>query len=140
PTLILRGGIGEFRGRAPTQLFQSAIDATGLSNGEQQLVCVGSGVPVPNWSLYMSNPDSIPSACVGGPGPTSSGQRAAVTVFDRDFETPRSIRASIGATKRLSQRYGATLDYTFAMGTSLYGLRDMNLDTTAKFTLATEGN
>ena len=140
PTLILRGGVGEFRGRAPTQLFQSAIDATGLAGGEQQLVCVGSGVPVPDWSLFMSNPDSVPAACVGGPGPTVSGQRPNVTVFDRDFETPRSVRASLGATRRLSQRLGITMDYTYALGTSLYGLRDMNLDTTARFTLAAEGN
>ena len=34
---IIRGGIGDFRGRAPTQLFSSAIDATGLPGGETQL-------------------------------------------------------------------------------------------------------
>jgi hypothetical protein len=140
PFLILRGGVGEFRGRAPTQLFQSAIDATGLAGGEQQLICVGSGVPVPNWSAYMTEPDSIPTSCVGAPGPTASGQRAAVTVFNQDFSTPRSIRASLGATRRLSQRLGLTMDYTYAHGTSLYGMRDLNLDTTAKFTLSNENN
>jgi hypothetical protein len=47
---IVRGGIGEFRGRAPTQLFSSAIDATGLPGAETQLVCVGDAVPIPDWT------------------------------------------------------------------------------------------
>jgi hypothetical protein len=140
PTLIVRGGIGDFRGRAPTQLFQSAIDATGLATGEQQLVCVGAAVPVPNWASYLADPMTSPSACVGAPGPVVSGQRPAVTVFAQDFQTPRSVRASIGLTRRVVARLGVNVDYTYARGTSLYGLRDLNLDTTVKFTLANELN
>ncbi|MEK7402410.1 MAG: carboxypeptidase regulatory-like domain-containing protein [Gemmatimonadota bacterium] len=139
PTTIIRGGIGDFRGRAPTQLFQSAIDATGLPGGEQQLVCVGAGVPVPNWAGYMTDPTLVPTSCVGGgTGPVVSGQRPAVTLFSEDFATPRAIRASIGLTRRIQQRYGLNVDYTYALGTSLYGLRDLNLDTTARFSLANE--
>jgi hypothetical protein len=138
--MILRGGVGDFRGRAPTQLFQSAIDATGLASGEQQLVCVGAAVPVPDWSGYITDPTTVPSACVGAPGPVVSGQRPAVTVFNKDFETPRSVRASLGMTRRVRTRYGVNVDYTYALGTSLYGLRDLNLDTTVKFTLANELN
>ena len=140
PTLILRGGVGEFRGRAPTQLFQSAIDATGLAGAEQQLVCVGASVPVPDWDLYLADPSTIPTQCSGPPAPTTSGQRPTVTVFDPEFATPRSIRSSLGATRRIGARYGLSLDYTFARGTSLYGLRDLNLEPTPDFTLALEGS
>ena len=139
PTLILRGGVGEFRGRAPTQLFQSAIEATGLPGAEQQLVCIGTSVPTPDWDAYFADPSTIPTQCAGAPAPTS-GQRPTVTVFDRDFATPRSIRSSLGATRRIGLRYGLNLDYTFARGTSLYGLRDLNLEPTADFSLALEGN
>ena len=141
PTLIVRGGIGEFRGRAPTQLFQSAIEATGLPSGEQQIVCVGSAVPIPDWDAYLTDPSTIPTQCAGTPGPTPvSGQRPSVTVFHPDFSTPRSIRSSLGVTRRLSLRYGLNLDYTYARGTSLYGLRDLNLNATSQFTLANEAN
>ncbi|HMF87703.1 MAG TPA: carboxypeptidase regulatory-like domain-containing protein, partial [Gemmatimonadaceae bacterium] len=39
PPLTLRGGIGEFRGTAPAQLFASALNATGLINGLSLLTC-----------------------------------------------------------------------------------------------------
>jgi hypothetical protein len=141
PTTILRGGIGEFRGRAPTQLFQSAIEATGLASGEQQIVCVGSAVPTPDWDAYLSDPSTIPTSCVGTPGPTPvSGQRPSVTLFSPDFSTPRSIRSSLGVTRRLNLRYSVNLDYTYALGTSLYGMRDLNLNATSQFTLPFEAN
>ena len=37
-------------------LFASAIDATGLPSGQQQLVCIGSAVPVPDWTAYLLDP------------------------------------------------------------------------------------
>ena len=42
-TTVIRGGIGEFRGKAPTRLFTNALDATGLPGSESQLVCIGIG-------------------------------------------------------------------------------------------------
>ncbi|HEY8176315.1 MAG TPA: carboxypeptidase regulatory-like domain-containing protein [Gemmatimonadaceae bacterium] len=139
PTTIVRGGFGEFRGRAPTQLFQSAIDATGLPGGERLLVCIGGAVPAPDWTSYEADPSTIPTQCAGPATPVTSGQRSNVTVFDPAFSSPRSERASLGATHRLGDRYGVSLDYTFALGTSLYGLRDLNLAATPQFTLANEG-
>lgn len=139
PTLIVRGGVGEFRGRAPTQLFQSAMEATGLPSGEQQLVCVGASVPIPDWPSYLADPSTIPDQCAGAPA-TVSGQRPSVTVFDPGFATPRAIRSSLGVTRRFGPRTALSADYTFALGTSLYGLRDLNLDATTQFTLSAEGN
>jgi hypothetical protein len=139
PSTIVRGGFGEFRGRAPTQLFQSAIDATGLPTGERLLVCIGGAVPTPDWLGYEADPSTIPSQCSGPAAPVTSGQRPNVTVFDPAFNSPRSERASLGVTRRLGLRYGVSLDYTFALGTALYGLRDLNLDATPKFRLANEG-
>ena len=139
---IVRGGIGEFRGRAPTQLFSSAIDATGLPGGETQLVCIGSAVPIPDWNSYLQNPSSIPTECADGSGMGTalSRTRPNVTAFDTDFATPRSIRGSLGLSRRFQQRYNASIDASYALGTRQYGVTDLNLSTTPQFLLASEGS
>ncbi len=138
-TTILRGGIGEFRGRAPSGLFTSAIDATGLPSGESQLVCVGASVPIPDWSGYAADPSTIPTACAGGGGGPAFTTRPNVTVFDPDFGAPRSWRASLGVQKRLLERISVSFDVSYALGIDLYGARDLNLNTTPQFTLGEEG-
>lgn len=139
---IVRGGIGDFRGRAPTQLFSSAIDATGLPGSETQLVCVGSAVPTPDWSAYLRDFGSIPAVCADGSGPgvPLSRTRPNVTAFARDFATPRSIRSSLGVSKRFLQRYNASVDASYSVGTGLYGVTDRNLVAAPQFVLTREGN
>lgn len=140
-TTIIRGGIGEFRGRAPSGLFTGAIDATGLPSGESQLICVGSEVPTPDWTAYLGNPALIPTTCVSGGGPTPVvTQRPNVTTFDNDFVAPRSWRASLGVQRRFFERLNVNLDLSYALGVALYGVRDLNFDATPQFTLADEGN
>ena len=137
---VLRGGIGEFRGRAPTQLFASAIDATGLPDGEEQLVCIGSAVPIPDWAAYLLDPAMIPRECAdGGTGGPVVERRPNVTVFDPDFGAPRAWRASLGVSRRVSERLSASADAAFASGINLYGTRDLNLRPEPAFTLADEG-
>ncbi len=137
---VIRGGIGEFRGRTSSQLFASAIDATGLPSGEQQLVCIGSAVPIPSWSRYLANPESIPSQCSGGGvgSPVSRGT-PNVALFSEDFGAPRAWRASLGMQRRISQRFGMNIDASYALGTNLTGARDLNLRETPAFMLGSEG-
>jgi hypothetical protein len=138
---VLRGGIGEFRGKVPTSLFSSAIDATGLPSGETQLVCVGSAVPIPDWSLFQSDPSSLPTTCTDGTGPGQavSSTRPNVTLFDSNFTAPRAWRGSLGFQKRLGMRFSASVDGSYALGTNLYGVTDLNLNSTPQFQLASEG-
>jgi hypothetical protein len=138
---VLRGGFGEFRGKAPSSLFSSAVDATGLPTGETQLVCVGSAVPVPDWSLYQTDPSSLPTECADGTGPGQavSSTRSNVTVFDPGFTAPRAWRGSLGFQKRIGLRFSVSVDGSYALGTNLYGVTDLNLDPTPKFLLASEG-
>jgi hypothetical protein len=138
-TTIIRGGIGEFRGRAPSGLFTGAIDATGLAGGESQLLCVGAEVPTPDWPAYLADPSTIPTSCVSGGGGPARTQRPNVTTFDDDFVAPRSWRASLGVQRRLFERLNVSLDLGYARGVALYGVRDLNLDATPAFTLADEG-
>ena len=141
---IIRGGVGEFRGTFPLPLFASALTATGLANSQTQLVCIGPDVPRPDWGQYLTDPESIPTSCANGAGsdPAFASQRPNVTVFEPDFGAPRAWRASLGVSHRLSVRFGASVDLTYALGTNLYSVRDLNLDTssTRGFVLPLENN
>lgn len=140
-TTIIRGGIGEFRGRVPSGLFTNALDATGLAGGESQLICIGADVPVPDWTGYRLDPSSVPTSCVGGGGGGGTGtQRANVTTFDSDFGAPRSWRASLGVQRRFLERLNVSVDVAYALGVDLYGVRDLNLAANPQFTLPDEGN
>ena len=139
---ILRGGVGEFRGTFPLSMFASALTATGLPNSQSQLICIGADVPVPDWGAYAADPSTIPATCLNGGGgaPGAGTQRPNVTVFEPDFGAPRSWRASLGMSHRLSARLGASLDFSYALGTNLYSVRDLNLDATPRFALGLEDN
>jgi Carboxypeptidase regulatory-like domain len=139
PPLTVRGGLGEFRGTAPTQLFSTALNATGLDNGQSLLTCVGAAAPTPDWAAYLNDPSTIPTTCNGGT-PTFANQRRNVTVFDPDFEAPRAWRASLGISKRFWDRYSFSVDAGFARGVAQTGQTDINLNTTPQFTLANENN
>jgi hypothetical protein len=138
---IIRGGIGEFRGVAPTSLFSSAQSATGLASGEVTLTCIGAAVPTPDWASYLADAASIPTACADGTvgQPLQRNVAPGVTLISPAFEAPRSWRGSLGVSRRLLQRYNASVDASYSLGTSLYGVRDLNLDATPRFTLASEG-
>src|SRR3954470_17487244 len=137
--LTLRGGFGEFRGTAPAQLFASALNATGLNNGQSILTCVGASAPTPDWASYLADASTIPSTCNGG-SPIFANQRRNVTVFDPGFQAPRAWRASLGLNRRFWERYSFSIDAAYARGVAQSSSIDMNLDTVAKFTLANESN
>jgi hypothetical protein len=143
-TTVIRGGIGEFRGKAPTGLFTNALDATGLAGSESQLVCIGSATPIPNWSAMINDPAAIPNQCLGGvnSGPSVlSANKPNVTTFAPDFQAPRAWRGSLGVQRRILQRYTVNVDATYARGTNYYGVTDLNLNTTApQFMLSNESN
>jgi hypothetical protein len=139
PPLTLRGGFGEFRGTAPTQLFATALNATGLNTGQSLLTCVGSAAPTPDWASYLADPSTIPTTCNGGT-PIFANERRNVTVFDPDFQAPRAWRGSLGMTRRFWDRYTFSIDAGYARGVAQTGQIDLNLDTLPKFTLANENN
>ena len=138
--LIIRGGIGEFRSTIPTSLYSGAQNATGLSQSESQLYCIGTFVPTPDWSIWSGDDAAIPTTCTDGTVNTPPiTARPNVTVFDRNFAAPRAWRASLGAQRRVFDRMQFSVDANFARGVSQYGFHDLNLDTTPKFTLGSEG-
>ncbi len=140
---IVRGGIGEFRGKAPTQLLSSAISASGLAGTESQINCIGTATPAPDWAAYLADPNNIPTACADGTNGQSSifaQSRPNVTVLDPNFGAPRAWRASLGVQHHLFGRYTGSVDASYALGTNLYGARDLNLNPSPQFVIASEGN
>ncbi len=137
---IVRGGAGDFRSLTPTGLYSAALAAPGLSNAEEQLVCIGSAVPTPDWTAYMQDPGAIPSQCSDTVNAITITPHPNVTVFDPSFDAPRAWRASLGVQRRVLGTYTVSLDASYARGMSQYGFRDLNLVTTPMFTLANEGN
>jgi len=139
---ILRGGLGEFRGRISSNLVATAVEATGLPGGQSQLTCVGAGVPVPDWSSYLADPASVPAECLGGASTTTgdpTGQRRNVTLFESNFGAPKVWRSSFGASRRFFERYSFNVDAQYAYGVNQTGSRDLNLNATPAFLLASEG-
>ncbi len=134
----IRGGFGQFRGRAPSQLFAAAVDATGLGTGQSQIVCVGSTVPSPDWSLFTTDPMTIPTGC-NGAGQQFGNERRNVTTFGDGFATPKAWRGSLGFNRRFAERFNFSVDASFARGVSQTSVRDVNLNTNPKFSLASEG-
>ncbi|HEX2722209.1 MAG TPA: carboxypeptidase regulatory-like domain-containing protein [Gemmatimonadaceae bacterium] len=135
----IRGGFGEFRGRAASQLFASASNANGLANAQSQIVCVGSTVPLPDWQLFNANPAAVPAAC-NGTSQQFGNQRRNIAVFNEDFHVPRVWRASLGANRRIAERYNFSLDASFAHGVAQTSARDMNLDAIPKFVISSEAS
>jgi hypothetical protein len=139
---VVRGGVGEFRNQAPTNLIAQARAATGLGQTTAQVVCAGDGVPTPDWGQYFANPDSIPGACLSGGLPQPSGSLAApsVAVIAPGFESPRAWRASLSVERRLTQLLRFTVEGSVARGVAQTGLTDLNLASVPRFALAAEGN
>lgn len=142
PTVVIRGGVGEFRSQPPSGLVAQARSATGLLLSAGDVNCNGFGVPTPDWGAYWSDPSAIPDQCTGAPPPGTPGFQIprTVVVLDPDFAASRAWRGSLGLEKRLTQIFRFTVDWSFARGVAQAGYRDLNLDATPQFTLAEEAN
>src|SRR5437764_6913924 len=93
----LRGGIGKFRSVLPSTLLADATSNTGLPGGTQQLLCLGSAVPIPDWRSYAADAQGVPSDCAGGASNFADTARS-VTLFSRNYAAPESWRANLGWT------------------------------------------
>jgi hypothetical protein len=137
-TGVLRGGFGEFR-----DLFQPGVVAdvaarTGLPGSALSLTCVGAAIPTFNWADLIASPTASPTQCADGSG--ALAERApGVAVLDRQFDVPRSWRASLDyntARAHLMLRVSAlgTLDLAQT------GTVDANFGGVERFRLTAEGD
>ena len=142
PRAVVRGGIGVFQSTPNANLVSNAVSNTGLATAVQQLSCVGSAVPIPNWGAYATDPGSIPSECADGSlGTVFASNVPNVNLFASDFQSPRSVRSNINwAGPILNNRLSATWDVTYSVNLNQASNYDLNFQPTQSFTLPDEDN
>jgi hypothetical protein len=129
------GGAGRFAGVTPLRSLAPRWSEDGA--GDLTLTCVGPAAPVPAWSSYRADAQSIPFACGDATSLFASSVPRA-SVFDRAFRSPRTLRASFGTGGILFSTWGMRLDALFVRGTALPSVVDLNLDRQPAFLLSGE--
>jgi hypothetical protein len=139
PTMMLRGGVGEFRGLLPPTLLADASVANGLPGGVSRLMCIGDAVPAPQWEDYLTGAAAIPTTCANGAPSSFSDAAPSVRLFDPSYDAPRSWRANV-AFERTWKKLGWMVDGTYSLNLNQPGTVDLNFQGTPQFTLAEEDN
>jgi hypothetical protein len=141
PRAVVHAGVGIFQNMASAQLISPAVLSTGLPSSSQTITCVGGAVPFPEWSSFLTEPASIPSACVDGSmGSVFASTSPNVTLFDARFRQPQSLRAAADwAGPVWDNRFVLGLQAIASSGQNQIGAVDANLNPTARFSLAGEG-
>ncbi len=135
---VLRGGIGEFRDLLKPDLLAGARASNGLTGSTQQLSCVGSAIPAPDWSQFLANAGTIPTHCADGSGALSD-LAPPVSLIAPSYDVPRSWRASLDWNTNvgwMTYKMGALVSYDLNQS----GIVDANFAGVSRFTLAGEGN
>lgn len=135
----LSGGIGEFQNLPSSQLIAAAVDQTGLPSAAQQLSCIGSAVPVPDWSDYLSSTGAIPTTCAGDVT-TYSSTAPNVTLFAPDYIPQRSWRANLNWNAPiLDNSFRLSTGATYSLNLNQQSQVDLNFNQAPRFTLPVEG-
>lgn len=140
PRAVVRGGVGMFQNTPSTALIGSAVDNTGLPGAVQQLYCVGSAAPIPDWEAYATNPALIPTECADGTtGTVFASSAPNVTLFAKDYAAPRSLRSNLQwSGPVLGNRFSAQVEATYSLNLNQSSAVDLNFDPTTRFALADE--
>jgi hypothetical protein len=141
PRAVVRGGIGLFQNTPNVNQIGNALDNTGLPSGVQQLTCVGAATPIPNWTAYSSNLNTIPNQCADGTGGTVFSDAAPnVNLFADDWTAPRSLRSNLQWDGPiLRNRFSANIDATYSLNLNQGSFVDLNFNPLERFALANEG-
>ncbi len=142
PAGTIKGGVGLFRGTIPTGLVTAVANGSGLPGAQQQLICTGATVPIPDWSALAAGA-AAPERCLtdgvnNTPASTLSQVRPAVLLFDEQFGAPEVWRASLGYSRQFGLRWAIAADVVHSHGTRSPLAIDRNLGT-AGLTLSSEG-
>jgi hypothetical protein len=140
PRAVVRGGIGVFQSTPNANLIGNAVDNTGLTSAVQQLSCVGSAVPIPDWGTYASDPSAVPTQCADGSlGTVFASNVPNVNLFAKDFQSPRSIRSNLNwSGPILGNRLAANWDITYSVNLNQSSNYDLNFQPTQRFALTDE--
>jgi hypothetical protein len=139
PRAVVRGGIGLFQNTPNTTLISGAIDNTGLASALQQVACVGTATPIPDWSTFANDPSSIPTQCTDGSVFASTAPN--VTFFAKDYAAPRSVRSNLNwSGPVLKNMFMGTVEATYSRNMNQSGFVDLNFSPVVQFILPDEAN
>jgi hypothetical protein len=137
PRAVVRGGVGVFQNTPQAALIGTAIDQTGLPGAIQQLTCVGSAAPIPDWNAYAADPGTIPTTCADGSSFANSAPN--VTLFAKDWAAPRSVRGNLQWNGPiLNNRFSATIEATYSRNVNQQSFVDLNFSANPRFFLMNE--
>src|SRR6185369_5973701 len=115
PTLVIRGGVGEFRSIPPSNLVVQARSATGLPSSSGDVFCSGPSTPTPDWNAYGADEGNIPDQCNGAIiTPGGPFVPRSVVLLAPGFEAPRAWHGSLAIEKRLTQLFRFSVEGSFA--------------------------
>ena len=141
PAYVVTGGVGEFRNDPAATLIANAVDQTGLPSAAQQISCVGSAVPTPDWSAYAQSQANIPTRCADGSlGSVFSSSVPNVALFSPSYRTQRSWRGNLGIRGLLTPLFNGSLTFTYSRNLDQHGSLDANFSDVPQFVLADEGD
>jgi len=136
---VLRGGIGEFRQLLSPALLADAATGAGPDGENRSVNCAGPDVPTPDWPAYSVDAASVPRSCVTSPdGRPGSGATPTVAFFNRRYTAPRAWRANLSWVSNWPA-LSLTVEAVSSLGVNQPGMRDVNLVSAPRFTLADEG-
>jgi hypothetical protein len=142
PRAVVRGGIGVFQNTPSTSMVGTALDNTGLPSAVQQLMCIGTATPTPDWDAYADNAASVPDRCAdGSTGSVFANSSPNVSLFSDDYAAPRSVRSNLQWNGPiLGNRFSASLEATYSANFNQSSSIDLNFNPVTRFTLPGESN
>ena len=137
PRAVVRGGIGMFQNTPSVNSIGNALDNTGLPSAVQQITCIGAAAPIPAWSAYADDPESVPDRCADGTtGTVFSSSAPNVSLFAKDYQSSRSVRSNLQwSGPILKNRFTATIDGTYSLNLNQQSQIDLNFNPVTRFTL-----
>jgi hypothetical protein len=100
PARSLSGGVGVFAGRAPTNIFSTAVRQTGLPDAEQRLSASATPCRSPTGTCTSATRWPCRRAPMAAPAASCPRARRTSRSSSPDQSLPSSLRASTSATAR----------------------------------------
>jgi len=138
----IRGGIGLFRNDVAPTLIAPAMLASGLADGVQQIGCIGSAVPIPDWNAFSHDPSTIPTQCADTTSTSPfTSTRSNIWMVDRNFAAQRSWRSNLALNTFLVPKLiRLTVEGIYSLNLHQQTPLDLNFAPNERFALAAEDN
>lgn len=137
PTTWVRGGVGLFRSLLPASLIGDALTTTGLPGAATRILCLGDGVPTPDWAAYAASPAAIPTTCARGASSAFADRAPSVVGFDERYTAPQSWRGNLAVSTSIASVV-VGLDAAYSLNVDQPGVVNRNFRASTAFLTSDE--